>query len=314
MKNNYKLSFIIPMYNSSKTIIRTLDSIYFNKECFNYEIIVIDDGSTDESVNLVSEYKQNKEKNNLIIIKKDNGGVSTARNIGIENASGEYIWFVDSDDIIEKNALYVLEEEKAFDYDIFKFNYKIEKIPKLLIVKGPKIQKDLKNSFEKDYTFNSPCTQLFNCEFLKKNKIKYHEQLSYGEDFLFNLEAYSKTKNIKITNDYLYVYKKTKSSLTRDISINRIISKLDNVKNSYGKLYDYQKVFEFEKEKIELRIKNEIISVLRSIENENDFWRVIEETNVCKELNQTREELYNDIYKKNQLKRRLKRIMRVIFK
>lgn len=94
-----KISVIIPMYNSGNTIIRTLNSIK-NQTAFDYiiEIIVINDGSTDDSANLVKKYIRDNKNMPIIIINTPNGGVSCARNIGINTAKGDWIALLDSDD------------------------------------------------------------------------------------------------------------------------------------------------------------------------------------------------------------------------
>ena len=94
-----KISVVIPMYNSEDTIISTLDSIK-NQTAFNQikEVIIVNDGSTDDSLDLVKEYYEKNEQMPLVIIDKPNGGVSSARNAGIKAAKGEWIALLDSDD------------------------------------------------------------------------------------------------------------------------------------------------------------------------------------------------------------------------
>ena len=100
------ISCIIPMYNSSKTIIRALDSI--RKQTYQegvLQIIVIDDGSTDNSIDLVQDFKRTYSTMNITLLKKKNGGVSSARNAGLKYAQGNYIAFLDSDDIWLNNKI-----------------------------------------------------------------------------------------------------------------------------------------------------------------------------------------------------------------
>ena len=96
------LSIIIPVYNCSKYINKCIDSI-INQKGVDYEILLIDDGSTDTSGNICDLYA-NKHKN-IMVYHKENEGVSAARNTGIDKCRGEYITFVDSDDFLEPNAL-----------------------------------------------------------------------------------------------------------------------------------------------------------------------------------------------------------------
>ena len=97
-----KLSVIIPVYNVEEYLNECLDSIT-NQTLEGIEIICIDDGSTDNSPNLLKEYQKKDQR--IKIITKENGGQATARNLGIKEAHGEYIAFIDSDDFIEPEML-----------------------------------------------------------------------------------------------------------------------------------------------------------------------------------------------------------------
>ena len=92
-----KLSIIIPIYNTSKYLKECLDSVV-NQDYKNVEIICVDDGSTDDSANIVESYLKKDERFKLI--KTEHKGVAYARNLGLANAKGEYITFIDSDDFI----------------------------------------------------------------------------------------------------------------------------------------------------------------------------------------------------------------------
>lgn len=116
----FSVSIIIPAYNASRTIIRTLDSLK-NQTRFDLikEILVINDGSTDDTVALLENYKQLNPNMPIQIINKMNGGVSTARNIGLKLSSGEWIGLCDSDDEW-------LPRKLEIQYDIIKKNSKIK--------------------------------------------------------------------------------------------------------------------------------------------------------------------------------------------
>lgn len=100
MKEKFKISIIIPVYNTEAHLTRTLDSVCC-QDYNNLEIIVVDDGSNDASLQLCEQYQSKDPR--IIIYKQDHQGVSAARNLGIAHATGEYIGFVDSDDWIEKD-------------------------------------------------------------------------------------------------------------------------------------------------------------------------------------------------------------------
>ena len=105
---NYKLSIIVPMYNAEKYIETCLDSILnSNLSKKDYEIIIVNDGSKDKSPEIAKTYAS--QYSNIIYLNQENQGQSTARNNGIKNCNGEYVWFVDADDAIERDLLKILK-------------------------------------------------------------------------------------------------------------------------------------------------------------------------------------------------------------
>lgn len=107
-KNKYMISVIIPCYNAADTIVRTLESV--EEQTFkDYEVVLIDDGSLDNTKNIVTNYI--KEKDNYVFLKQENKGVSTARNYGLNNAKGKYIAFLDADDVYHPLFLETLFNE-----------------------------------------------------------------------------------------------------------------------------------------------------------------------------------------------------------
>ena len=97
---NKRLSIIVPIYNVDKYLERCIQSI-LNQKYSNFELILINDGSTDNSINIFNKYVANNK--NIILIDKLNEGVSIARNVGLEKASGEYVTFVDADDYVDES-------------------------------------------------------------------------------------------------------------------------------------------------------------------------------------------------------------------
>lgn len=135
MIDSYKLSLVIPMYNVELYIERCLNScINQNLSPNEYEIIVINDGSKDNSLSIVEKIVQ--KYTNIHVISQINGGLSSARNTGLKNARGKYIWFIDSDDWIEPNVLKTLYDAASQnDVDILRFAWNVvdEKIIYILI-------------------------------------------------------------------------------------------------------------------------------------------------------------------------------------
>lgn len=100
-----EVSIIIPVYNVAQYLQRCLDSVV-NQTLKNLEIIIVDDGSTDESFRICKKYKNNDHR--ILLIHKDNGGLSSARNKGLEYVSSKYVVFIDSDDYIHKDMIQIL--------------------------------------------------------------------------------------------------------------------------------------------------------------------------------------------------------------
>lgn len=120
MKDTAMLTWIIPVYNGEKYLAQAIDSI-LRQPCGDFEVLVIDDGSTDNSLKIARSYTDSRVK----AIHQENGGVSSARNLGIENAASRYIAFLDADDVLCRNAYdeeihNILSEEK---YDLLSFSY-----------------------------------------------------------------------------------------------------------------------------------------------------------------------------------------------
>lgn len=115
------LTIIIPAYNAEKYISCCLNSIFKQNIKFSYEVIVINDGSIDNTLNIINSFRDNK---NLVIISQENAGISATRNKGLEVASGKYIMFLDSDDLLENNSInLLLSEALENNIDIVEGNY-----------------------------------------------------------------------------------------------------------------------------------------------------------------------------------------------
>lgn len=190
-----KVSIIIPVYNSEKYISKCLDSV-LNQTYKNIEIIVINDGSKDNSINILKEYE--KKYKRIVLIDKQNEGVSKTRNLGINKATGDFIMFVDNDDYIDKDYIFNYMNNYK-DEDIIIGSYKRTNTEDKILFKY-----DLNiNSDWSKYVVLAPWAKLYKRDFLIKNKIEFFSY-GIGEDVYFNLLCYSKTNNIKIINNNEY--------------------------------------------------------------------------------------------------------------
>lgn len=206
-----KLSIIIPVYNAEKYIDICMMSIM--KELDNdIEIVLLDDGSTDNSLPIIKKFKQK----NVRIFHHTNHGVSYTRNRGIKVASGEYIMFVDSDDyLIEGWRGRILNSMKD-QPDIIYFS---DKINKPLIKKKEVIDAifgvNLKNNIG---NMSSPWSKLYKKDLLLKNNICFDTNLINGEDALFNLNAILSANSIEKINCGIYKYRIYNTSSSRTYS------------------------------------------------------------------------------------------------
>lgn len=198
-----KISVIIPMYNCSKSIISTLDSVY--KQTYkDYEIILVDDGSQDNTLHIVNQYAKLKE--NIKIISTLNFGVSHARNIALQNISEDtdVIAFLDSDDLLEENSFrYIKDYMKDNDMICFAYrqNGKIVSIGEL----EEKInKKDFYEKLSNKLLFNQIWNKAYKKDLIKD--IKFNEDLDLGEDLDFNIRCLIKAKKFCYVNEIYYDY------------------------------------------------------------------------------------------------------------
>ena len=203
--DNIDVSVIVPVYNLSQYIGQTLNSI-INQDFDNYEIIVIDDGSTDDSLDIIHETLKNTNIPHKIIHQR-NGGVSVARNNGIEVSRGEYVVFVDGDDCILENHLSSLYNGKT-DFSLIQLVKKegnqlsdYHKYSQNFISCHDFIKMELK--MEIPFNF---CQLMYKSSIIKDNDIKFKSDIVYGEDSDFALRALSYGNEIAISNEATYIY------------------------------------------------------------------------------------------------------------
>lgn len=209
------ISVIVPIYNAEKFLHYCIDSI-LNQSFVDFEILLVNDGSTDNSGRICDEYAGMDTR--AKVIHKQNGGVSSARNAGIEAAKGEYICFVDSDDYLESNYLKELVETKKKypDFDNVWCGFQtVEDYLKSNI-------NTVASEYNKDYSFSNlssimdlcekwlvqmPWNKLFLTKTIKENSIIFPPELSLGEDYIFNLRYLDCTNGkIVVINKPLYDY------------------------------------------------------------------------------------------------------------
>lgn len=234
-----KISVIIPIYNVEKYIEQCLISVL--KQTYeNLEIILVNDGTKDSSMKVIEKYLSDPR---IKVINKENGGLSSARNAGLEIATGEYISFVDSDDLIEKNLyenlLKYLENEDIILFEYLPFqNEKLiekDKRKKLKILENKKIiQSETLELFYRKIS-RSCWTKLYSHKFLKENNFKFIEGIIY-EDMIWEIETVFKAQKIKYVPILGYYYReKRENSIINSpkgkshyISCNKINIEIEN--------------------------------------------------------------------------------------
>lgn len=211
--NSIKVSIILPVYNMEKYLNRCLNSI-LNQTFSDFEVIIINDGSIDNSLKICNKYAFNDKRIRVITIK--NAGLSNARNLGIDKAKGEYIIFCDSDDWIEKDAIEILVngiELKNCDMAIsgYKMDFTYEEFKSISIKGKNKLYKS-KDEFMKEYSFfrgnylfGFVWNKIFRTSIIKKNKILFEKNV-FCEDLYFIFKFIPKCKRINSINAELYHY------------------------------------------------------------------------------------------------------------
>lgn len=209
-----KISIIVPVYRAEQYIHQCLDSL-LAQTMSDFEILLIDDGSPDRSGKICDEYAQKDAR--IRVFHKKNGGVSSARNFGLERARGEWIGFVDSDDEVSEDYLR-LAYSKVNDSnaDLVVMGYK------RIDESGNKISRlkyDGNTHSVADYVRDcslsgSSCMHLFNKRIIDENNIKFNEQLAFSEDRLFILEYLLCSETIVTVDADSYFYRVNPNSAT----------------------------------------------------------------------------------------------------
>ncbi|MBD5405946.1 glycosyltransferase [bacterium] len=222
------ISVIIPCYNVEKYVVQCLDSV-INQTYKNLEIICVNDGSTDGTLSILKEYA--KKDKRIKIINQKNGGLSAARNAGIDIASSEYIIFVDSDDWLELNACEMAISKMTDDVDLVCWDFNVVNEYNLsdaayhrqffdnFKIKDGKYDMDL--SYFKDFFYRiAAWNKMYRKSILDKYNLRFPVgQLS--EDIPFNFEYFFYTHKFYSITEKLYNYRKSKTSIVYKLNHKR---------------------------------------------------------------------------------------------
>lgn len=221
----HKVSIIIPVYNTSRYIRQCFDSL-IAQTLDDFEVICVNDGSTDSSLKILQEYS-NKDSR-FIIIDKENEGPGIARNIAIQRANSEYLICVDSDDWLENNALELaynkIKQDKAdvLFYNVYRH---IEKKKKKYLLKYTETYKNFKDKpFSPEdagkilYQTSSLPFKMYNTQFLKTNNIEYSNH-KFMEDAIFYIKSLLFAKKLTTLSVPIYNYRVTDNSTSRQYKL-----------------------------------------------------------------------------------------------
>lgn len=220
------LSFIVPVYNTEQYLSECLQSL-LNQDipADDYEIICINDGSTDGSLKILQSYAQRHQ--NIRVIDKVNEGVSVARNVGLDTARGKYVWMVDSDDFIATNILSELSavvaksEPEIVDFGAYTFNESLSGSERTAYENNTLPAISFANHV---YITRS----LFLREFLDKHSIRFDSEIAYSEDSLFKAACLIKSPVLININKALYFFRYRKGSAITQTSDRSMKRKLES--------------------------------------------------------------------------------------
>ena len=251
-----KLSIIIPVYNAENTLRKCLDSI-LEQNYTDYEIILVNDGSQDSSEKIILEYA--KENNKIKYISKENSGVADSRNIGVKNATGEYIVFVDSDDYVKNTTFTDIESYLEKGIELIKWkgilvNKDGKEISKM---QGPCFEETTgENGFNKLYSEDVFIDTLWLYAIKRnifiENDFKF-ETNTYHEDFGLLPLIIVKAKTMVSIDKYNYFYVQTENSIMRGNDYKKTLKK------AYDSLLQYDNIIKkIENYNIEKKTKENI--------------------------------------------------------
>lgn len=223
------ISIIVPVYNTEKYLCRCIESI-IAQSFTEWECLLIDDGSTDGSPEICDEYATKDSR--IKVFHKVNEGVSSARNIGIDNAKGRFVTFVDADDSISQNFLCIIKEG---DFDLLISSYLLSNgIEPDKIADGDYEDTDIKHFFElylANLQLRTPWAKVFKREII--DGLRFNEQMHLGEDTLFCLFYYKRCNSLKICNSYSYIYTSSDTKKKYKLDIDTVLHTFHQLSMAY---------------------------------------------------------------------------------
>lgn len=269
-----KLSFVVPVYNTEKQLRICLDSI-LNQTNKDFEVVLINDGSTDNSEQICKEYIK-RYPGKIEYISKENTGIADTRNLGIAKSKGEYVCFVDADDyiandLLEKLIPYLDKMPDLVKYKLTKVNQNQEELEK---VDGPTF--DTKTGEEafnllyyQDVLMDSPCLYAMNRSYLLEKGFKFAKG-RYHEDFGLMPLIIVEASSIISTDIYGYFYIQTQNSIMRNTDYKKTIKKVEDSFAHYDLMLEELEKAKLSKqanENVKLFYTNSILLKIETLKN-----------------------------------------------
>lgn len=238
------ISIVVPVFNKEDYLERFFFSFSsIEKLNLNYEVIFINDGSTDRSLSVINNKIESLNISNLKfrVYSKGNGGVSSARNLGINVANGDYIWFLDSDDQFEIEKVdKTLSQIKEKKYDILIYGYTAlnndSSVKKEYLFKERLLNNDDIIDMINNHTIESIWNKIYNRCFLLDNNIFFKESIKYAEDFFFNALAFKCSSKSYFFKESIYYYYNNDNSLSKKY-LSNIVELRTRIYDSYNQLF-----------------------------------------------------------------------------
>lgn len=269
-----KYSIVIPVYNAEKYLRKCLDSLLAQTYA-DIEVVAVDDGSIDDSLNILNEYKKNSKI--IKVYSQNNKGVVAARELGLKNASGTYCLMMDADDWLKKDAIERIDDylKKFGNVDVLKYRFEYKPSGR----QGPVYEFSNKVLSERELRnvrrdliltskYNNLWNQVFKTKLYDKVTGMHDERVDYGEDAMVNLDLLGKSKRVVFVNDILYYYnRENQNSTTHKIDLKKLSKNISNIIALNKKRASYLKIFHIDDIKVDVLKRRTIDFVCSQIKN-----------------------------------------------
>lgn len=233
-----KFSVIIPVYNVEPYLEECLDSI-LAQNYQDYEVLLINDGSTDASGEVCDRYAEKDRR--ITVFHQPNRGVSAARNLGLDHATGEWICFIDSDDLVEAQYLAAFAENISDDSDLVIQG--IKRIGKVndVFCSFKQIEKISRDDFFDHYLiwphYFSPCNKTYRKSIITEHNLRFDESVHFGEDTIFNLDYAENAKGMfTLLSNVHYIYRFNFEGLaTKEVGFHQRVYLFEYVKDKLSR-------------------------------------------------------------------------------